>query len=225
MTTKVKHPQFILAIAQSYFSSLPEHFKQGINRYPAAQWLEEAQPHLVIKQRNTLETDPTYRQLLPYVIVTQKDSEGATKFLAYRRTSQVGESRLAGNVSIGYGGHVDLDDVAVEKSVIALDWTLRLSAYRELKEELELVDLSSGCLVDTNAVQITEIAQQFILDDTNEVGKVHVGIIVLVELPSHWSAKSGEDELEAMEPMSAAALLASGLPLENWTRIYLESLA
>ncbi|GAF85092.1 unnamed protein product, partial [marine sediment metagenome] len=52
--------------------------------------------------RSQAEADPTYKQLIPYVIMA---CDG--KYLSYVRGTRAGERRLVGNRSIGIGGHIN----------------------------------------------------------------------------------------------------------------------
>ena len=57
--------------------------------------------------RGDCETDPTFKQIIPYVIVY---FQATGQILTYRRGPEVGETRLAGNRSLGFGGHINPDD-------------------------------------------------------------------------------------------------------------------
>lgn len=222
MQAPKKHKQFILAMEQAYFADHPK-FGQGIVKYPAGPWLEEIQSHLIIAERHMLETNPKYRQLLPYVILQRRGVDGVMRFLPYRRMSGVGESRLVGNVSVGYGGHIDLQDMSFcDESIVYLHTTIRDAIFRELDEELRFSNTATETQVSAEAGTAIQYGNAFILDDSNEVGKVHVGIVIEALLKQDVRATSAEAALESMPAMTASELLDSGLPLENWTRLYLE---
>ena len=57
--------------------------------------------------RSQAEKDPSFKQLIPYVIMNCGD-----KFLSYVRGKRAGETRLVGNRSIGIGGHINPADDA-----------------------------------------------------------------------------------------------------------------
>ena len=75
--------------------------------------------------RPAAEEDPSYKQIIPYVVLTQKDLVFAT-----RRLNKGGESRLHGKVSIGIGGHINPVDEKDRRSV------LMHGLERELDEEV-----------------------------------------------------------------------------------------
>src|SRR4051812_15308663 len=51
--------------------------------------------------RKTAETDPTHKQIIPYVLIACGD-----KVLHYVRGKKAGEQRLVAKGSIGIGGHM-----------------------------------------------------------------------------------------------------------------------
>lgn len=205
-----KHPQYILAVTNDSLGDL----QQGMNIISLNTFVAKAEDNLVIKQRAKLEQEPEFRQIIPYVCVaTQRDDK--LHFWPYRRTETSGEARLQGNVSIGFGGHIDLVDVMHDNSVIDLFQTIGNAAARELGEELDLAGAGEEVNLFDNGV---------LIDDSNEVGKVHLGAVLTAILPNGVTPTSKEDALEVLPAMSARELLDSGLPLESWTRIILESI-
>lgn len=206
-----KHPQYILAVTNE---SLAGDLQQGMNIVSLNTFVAKAEDNLVIKQRAKLEQEPEFRQIIPYVCVaTQRDDK--LRFWPYRRTETSGEARLQGNVSIGFGGHIDLVDVMDDNSVIDLFQTIGNAAARELGEELDLAGAGEEVNLFDNGI---------LIDDSNEVGKVHLGVVLTAILPQNVTPTSKEDALEVLPAMSARELLDSGLPLEPWTRIILESI-
>lgn len=205
-----KHPQFILAMAAGSLNTLPE----GLSQVSMASFVQNANSDLVIRERAQLEQDEAYRQIIPYVCVVIA-SEDKTLFVPYRRNQGVGESRLAGKVSVGFGGHIDLADIVHQDSVVDLFQTIGNAASRELGEELTFEGATSE--------EISMFDNGLLIDNSNEVGRVHLGVVLTALLPEGLSVKSNEEELEVMAPMTASELLESGLELEPWTKIVLEA--
>lgn len=223
-----KHKAFILAIEQKYFEN--KGFINNVTTYPISDFLNEVSGHLIIKRRFELETDPTYRQLIPYIVVCKETNDGRLLYFPYRRTQHGGEDRLKNKVSIGYGGHIDIDDVKYKltNKEIYLDETIFAAAIREINEELTITDIDinqeSYGKQQLATEEHFEVTGTFITANANEVDKVHAGIIVRFLLEDSFETKSNEDELELLEPMTAQQLLSSDLPLESWTELYLKSL-
>ena len=156
---------------------------------------------VVIMQRALLETNPKFRQLIPYVVVKQGD-----KYLAYERSVSGGESRLHNLFSIGIGGHVDaVDAVYDEKGVFQLTDTLRTGMYRELHEELGLTE--------SDFLGMTTIG--YLCIDVTPVDEVHLGIVLVAEVHADLVVTSKEDALNLAGFLAADEL--AKLNLESWS--------
>lgn len=216
----MKHPQFILAVKAQLVQQLG--LQQGFNATRIDHFLELATSNLIIGQREALETDPAFRQLLPYVVLTQTGEDGVRRVFNYRRGKGVGESRLLGNRSVGFGGHVDFADVVQEGegSLIDLWGTVFESAARELGEELGLDELDCERLLDGSWGTI--------VDDSNEVGRVHLGLAFFVDLHPETEIDLAESELSHLHLATPREILddhtKGHVLLENWSVILLQEL-
>lgn len=108
-----KQQQAILAMSSAYFINLFGADHDKIVDIDYRHWLEKAHDHLVIRKRALLEKESQFRQLLPYVIVTQTGEDGVVKYAPFLRTPKAGEVGLHGKVSVGWGGHIDAEDVVL----------------------------------------------------------------------------------------------------------------
>lgn len=114
---------------------------------------------LDIKRRGDVEEDPSYKQLISYVVV--KNNKGET--LLYTRLSGGGESRLHGKSSVGVGGHMNPVD--------------GLSGYQLLLENTKRE------LIEEIGVEPVEIGLYGLVnDDSNDVGQVHVGLVYIANI-------------------------------------------
>lgn len=220
--SSIKHPQFILAADAAFFKN-GSFETSGLSRFSATLFLQDVQSSLVVAQRARLEKDEQYRQLLPYVII-RKASTTPNEFIyyPYQRLNGVGEEKLAGMVSIGYGGHIDLNDIIVDSnSVIDLRQTIFDATERELDEEVVLN--GTPPLIRTEFDKNIQFDNTFIVDSSVEVNKFHAGIIMTNTIASYRNIDTKEKELKFLQPMTAKELLESGLPLESWTEIYLRA--
>jgi predicted NUDIX family phosphoesterase len=110
--------------------------------------------------RSKAEVDPSYKQLIPYVIMSYDG-----KYLSYVRGKRAGETRLLGLRSIGIGGHINPID-ADNSSLFAYLYENYLTAVeREVAEEV---------FVETTH---TDRIVALLNDDSNEVGSVHLGVV------------------------------------------------
>ena len=112
--------------------------------------------HGTYLDRPAAEDDPSFKQLIPYVVVR----DGARVYLMFRSDAG-GDARLHGKASIGVGGHLN----PVDDGEDALMAGLR----REWDEELD-----------------TDWEPEFRLvgvlnDDSNPVGAVHLGVVFTVD--------------------------------------------
>lgn len=162
--------------------------------------------------RYVAEESSTLIHPIPYFAVLNKKG----KILLYQRGKGVGESRLLGSHSIGFGGHVELekDGISGESGLRNIEECITSAYVNELNEELEFS--GSSC---------NDMLSGMIYDDTNEVGKVHLGISgsIVVE-----SATIREEELLQCGWYSAKDLLnmhkSGEITLENWSLLLLEML-
>lgn len=226
-----KHPQFILAMDASYFEA-DEFFPRGVQQYPIARLIPRIQSHLVIRERGTLEKEENYRQLLPYMIVTTTDPvDGTKRYWPYLRTPKVGEERLVNKVSVGFGGHIDIDSVIfTQANAIDLDSTIRYSNLREKEEELkeETPALTEeGKKLDRPTLEsLTPKYSNYLIVSDDGVDKVHLGIIMELEVPSWMRLTCAEEALVMQEkPLTVEELLfdhrACKIELESWSYKYL----
>lgn len=241
-----RHRQFILAVDNSYFETQMcsrdgAHalaFGRPLNLHPFDDFVKEAQSHLVIREREYLdesvelvETRPHekdgsqpkgcihYRQVLPYIVARQLQPNGDYLYFPYRRTKGVGEARLAGNGSLGYGGHVDFADVVHHHSVIDLMSTIILATLREMNEEFILVDGAGGEL-NIEDFDLVKPANVFITDSSAPVHQVHVAVVMFLEVPFGYTLKTKEaDQLKDLPPATLEQLKADAtFNPELWTQ-------
>lgn len=167
---------------------------------------EHLTPKACLGVREYLETNDTVVQIIPYVIL-HKDELISN----YRRNKGVGESRLVGKVSVGWGGHVDTSMPYTHTNSAIFSQLIKEAIKRELEEELILP-------VETNLKAL--VFKGLIYLDTSPVNAVHLGLVfTLPVLPT----ASKETELEFLDLADKATLLAR-TDLEDWTRYTLEEL-
>jgi predicted NUDIX family phosphoesterase len=154
--------------------------------------------------RSLAETNPDFKQIIPYVIM---GCDG--KFLSYVRGKRAGEKRLVGNRSIGIGGHINpVDDMPLFGDLLE---TYLTAVAREVEEEVH-VDAKHH-----------ERIVALLNDDTNEVGKVHLGIV------HYWNLDQAkinrrEQMITQMDFMSLAELKAAADTMETWSSLCVEHL-
>lgn len=157
--------------------------------------------------REIAEVSPAYKQLIPYTLIKK-----GNKYLTYRRTSSGGEGRLHDKWSIGIGGHINPCDSKTQSPLN----TLGAAITRELDEEL-LFD--SSLTEEEIGLKIELIG--LLYDYTNDVGKVHFGIVEVLELspetPEPVLKETALSDIQWLEKEDIGNLLN----LENWSQIVL----
>ncbi len=159
---------------------------------------------LSFQPRSQMETDPDYKQLIPYVLLEWTEN-GVTKLFTYTRGGGGGEARLHAKRSVGIGGHISRQDAAGGSDPYAT------GMHRELGEEIQL---QSG---------YTERIEGLIYDPSNDVGKVHLGVVhrFVLQRPD---VKSNEAELAEGGFVSIAQLRAEIDRLETWSQLAINAL-
>jgi predicted NUDIX family phosphoesterase len=153
--------------------------------------------------RDLAEDDPSHKQIIPYAIFRFGD-----KFLHYVRGGGSGEKRLASKGSIGIGGHIN--DVDYAASSLDKD-TYTNGVDREIDEELNI------------AGEHNQEILGLINDDSNDVGKVHLGVVHLFTLDSD-QVTAGEDNIVDLQFLTLDELEAKSDTLETWSQICVQGL-
>lgn len=156
--------------------------------------------------RSLAENDPTFKQLIPYVILS---CDG--RYVSYVRGKRAGETRLVGHRSIGIGGHINPPD-----EMPLFDTGFR-NAYdaavqREVNEEIAVEAGHTDRIV------------ALLNDDSTPVGQVHLGIVHLWVLDAPRVAKR-EQMITQMEFLTPAELMNVRDSMETWSQFCLDNLA
>jgi len=102
---------------------------------------------------------------------------------------------------------------------------MRRAIRREVNEELSFV---SGEGVLEELIVGSMEPQAYILDNSNDVGKVHIGLLYVVTLPPSMplaNFESNEDKIELIGGKNPIELLQSDIEIEGWSLAVLESFA
>ena len=155
--------------------------------------------------RPKAEKDPSFKQLIPYVIMTC-----GGKYLSYVRGKKAGETRLVAKRSIGIGGHIN-----------PVDWTLfTANPYKTYLEAVQR-EVAEEVSVETT---YTDKVIALLNDDSNEVGQVHLGIVHLWTLDEPKVSRK-EQMITQMGFMTIPELQAVKETMETWSQICLDGLS
>lgn len=187
-------------------------------------------------------------QWLNYCTLEQSDE----RILPYMRSRDGGgESDLKGRGSIGAGGHTDFVDAVHDNSIIDLCGTAILNLARELWEECQFVKdgekitlqtLQIEDHVDANRIAdgITTLQQAvdflyalgtlyhegYLFDNSDNVGRLHMGVCWRLKLHQGITAVSREKGVDYIDPFYPSEVYTAypNVTFENWSKLYLEHL-
>ena len=179
-------------------------FSTEIHRYLDQLLLPE---HISYRPRDEMEDDPSFKQLIPYVIFRHRNADEEESVFVYTRGKGQGEARLRRKKSVGIGGHISTVDADSAGSGNSYDEGMR----RELEEEVEISsEYSQSCVGLIN-------------DDETEVGRVHLGVVHLFDVQSP-EVRPREDEIIEAGFQPIERVLADLDQFETWSQISLQAL-
>lgn len=157
------------------------------------------------KHRNLVEEDPSFRQVIPYVVIQHAETG---KIVVMDRTVKQTEARLHGNVYIGVGGHIEkedsLEDMSSHPNVIVQ------ACWREITEE---TGFTSGHLYNAGILCVNH-------PDEPLVQRVHVGVVY--HLFTHETVFNGENDVHNTRWEDPATLRHQFDRLEPWSKLVAE---
>ena len=196
----------VLVVPTSLFRELGyfQGFSAEVDRY-LPQLLEGDQVEYL--PRGQMEEDPSYKQLIPYVLFRWTAADGMVHLFEYLRGGGMGERRLHAKRSVGVGGHIS----SLDASAGHLDHVYREGMRRELAEEV---------IIDT---AYDETIVGLINDDDTPVGRVHLGVVHLCDVAEPLVRPRESDLLEASFRPVGDILGRTG-EFETWSQIVVRAL-
>jgi predicted NUDIX family phosphoesterase len=153
--------------------------------------------HSFLKRKDA-ETNPAYKQLIPYALL-----HCGSDVFVYRRGKLLDEKRLLGNYSLGIGGHISVTDPGLFST------TYEDGLKREINEEV---------IIES---RYTQRAVALLNDDSNEVGKVHFGVIHVLTLEKPL-VRPREKSINETKFLNVSELEKDIDGFENWSKICIE---
>ncbi len=150
-------------------------------------------------ERSKAEYDPTFRQAIPYVV-----ARCGERFLLLKRTKKQAEKRLHDKYSLGIGGHINPEPLNGAAHIV------EAGLRRELAEEIHFAGRTSYNLAGV------------ICDDSNEVSRVHLGLVFLLDTDSEEFSVNEKDLMTAR--WATREEIAEVHPyLESWSQVVFEN--
>jgi len=158
--------------------------------------------HGLFRKRSELEQDPSFKQIIPYAMISNKES-----LYVFRRISGQTEKRLHNKLHLGVGGHMN---------PVSSKETGEQYLVNELKREFfEEVKLFNGCLIE----DIEFIG--FINDDSIPVGRVHIGLLYNIRITNKNVVINETDKMSA-EWIDKRDLPEYYEEMETWSKIAMD---
>lgn len=127
---------------------------QGLKADNIDYYLDLIKNNYQFKRRGDVETDPSWQQIIPYIVFSHQN-----KFFIYKYLPKAGEQRLVDTYQIGVGGHIN--EIDVNGGDI-----LEEGMMREWQEEVDY----KGNLLEKKVIG-------FLNDDSRPVEAVHLGLV------------------------------------------------
>jgi len=199
-TTTTEH---VLVVPTSLFHSIG-HFQGFSSNYqPYVDQLLDPR-HTSYRPRDAVETDPSFKQLIPYCIFRHQVAGAEVELFQYMRGKRQGDKRLHAKRSVGIGGHISTVDQGENSPYDT-------GMQRELDEEVDI-----GTAYQSKCVGL-------INDDENEVGKVHLGIVHLIDV-AEPIVQAREADIEEAGFQTVERIMSQIEQYETWSQICLTAL-
>lgn len=154
----------------------------------------------LFKDRDTVEVDPYYKQIIPYIAMINDKNE----ILTLKRLTTQSEKRLHNKISLGVGGHVNNED-----SETPLE-AFKKGMQREIDEEVKVKLMETPEFLGV------------IYDNTTSVGQVHLGMAYKVKIDFFGINEKDKFEYSWKTPDELANEIEA---MENWSKFILNKLS
>jgi predicted NUDIX family phosphoesterase len=207
----------VLVVPTTLFHSLGhfQGFTTQVDRYLPG-LLESDQ--VSYRRRSAMEEDPSFKQLIPYMLFCHRQPDGSVHLFQYTRGGGQGESRLHARRSVGIGGHISTLDAesGCGEETRGEDRSGHAGVYlegmrRELAEEVVL------------ETQYIEKCVGMINDDKTPVGRVHLGVVHRFDVQSP-NIRANESEIQGAGFRPVEEIIAELDQFETWSRIVVQAL-
>ena len=151
------------------------------------------------KPRAEVENDPTFQQIIPYVVFRHDD-----RYLLTHRLRASSERRLRNQYSLGVGGHINPGDLGAGDPILD-------GLKREWEEEVVYQGTFEARLLG------------FLNEDSSPVSKVHLGVVFVVDGDTPTITIRETDKL-AGELLTLDEMRMYYLAMESWSQIVYDRL-
>ena len=146
---------------------------QGLKKDNLEYYLDLIKSNYQFKRRGDVETDPSWQQIIPYIVFNF-----GSKYFIYKYLPRAGEQRLVDTYQIGVGGHINEIDIKDNTDIVDI------GMMREWDEEVNY----KGKIVEKKLIGLLN-------DDSRPVEAVHLGLVY------HFVGDSPEISIKETEKM------------------------
>ncbi|TDQ42852.1 hypothetical protein [Aureibacillus halotolerans] len=165
--------------------------------------MQQMEAHYTTMRRGDAEENEAYKQPIPYVVVRRGQA-----YFVYERLSAGGEERLHNKLSLGVGGHQNPCD---QEDFTAI---LQENLLRELEEELTFDRSQPFTLTPVGLIN----------DDNDAVGRVHVGILLILDVEPETNIQVRETDVLKGSWQKADELNQQYDRFESWSQFVIDTL-
>ena len=151
------------------------------------------------RPRAEVENDPTYQQIIPYVVFRHRN-----RYLLTHRLRASSEKRLRKQYSLGVGGHINPGDLQGGDPILD-------GLKREWEEEVVYDGTFEARLLG------------LLNEESSPVSRVHLGVVFIVDGDSPDVRIRETDKLEG-ELMTLDGMRIHFLEMESWSQLVYERL-
>ena len=209
----------VLVVPTTLFHSLGhfQGFTDDVDRYLPG-LLEGEQ--VSYRPRSEMEEDPSFKQLIPYMLFCHHQPDGSVHLFQYTRGGGQGESRLHAKRSVGIGGHVSTLDTGPVDATTGAETPGAETGHQNVYREGMQRELAEEVVIET---QYTEQCVGLINDDETPVGKVHLGVVHRFDVQSP-AIRANEIEIQNAGFQPIEEIIANINQFETWSQIVVRAL-
>jgi len=190
------HDEQILVVKRDHIFADRQSW-HGLKEVDFEQYMQIINDKKEFLPRSIMETDPTYKQIIPYLVFTHQNN-----YFLMQRKSDASEARLRNKLTLGIGGHIRQEDMQHDS---LFSWALR-----EFHEEVDY------------AGKVSVKPLGILNDDSNDVGKVHIGFVFL--LTGDVADISIKSELKSGVLVPLSECIAQKECMESWSQFVVDFL-
>lgn len=206
-TTITSHDEHILVVKREYLFSNDQKAWTGLKEVNFDDYIAIINERKEFNPRSAMELDFSYKQIIPYLIFNHQD-----RYFLMQRKSTASETRLANKLTLGIGGHIRQEDMTDSSSFAEatkhgsiISW-----AMREFHEEVNY------------AGNLTVKPLGILNDDSNDVGKVHIGFVLLLQGDSPDIVV--KSELKSGTLLTIEECIEQKTSMESWSQFVVDFL-